>query len=119
MRLLLDEMLSRSIAEGLRRRGHDAIALTENPGWVSLGDAEVLELARSERRALVTNNVADFRALHLRAIQLGAAGHFGIIFLSSRRQRRKSDSGRIIKALEQTLADHAQDDALANSEAWI
>jgi predicted nuclease of predicted toxin-antitoxin system len=119
LRLLLDEMLSRSIAEGLRRRGHDAIALTENPGWVSLGDAEVLELARSERRALVTNNVADFRALHLLAIQSGATGHFGIIFLSSQRRRRKADSGLIIKALEQTLADHAQDDALANSEAWI
>lgn len=119
MRLLLDEMLSRSIAEGLRRRGHDAIALTEDPSWVSLGDAEVLDLARTERRALVTNNVADFRALHLQATEPSAAGHFGIIFLSSRRRRRKSDSGRIINALEQTLADHAQDDALANSEAWI
>ena len=54
MRLLLDEMLSPAIARELRERGHDVLAAADHFGWVALSDAEVMALARTERRAVVT-----------------------------------------------------------------
>lgn len=118
MKLLLDEMLSPEIAEQLRRRGHDvqAIAASEH---TELDDNEVLDLARSQQRALVTNNVRDFRPLHAAAVSPGGAGHYGMIFISSNFRRTKADIGRIVKALEHKLAAHPDLDALANGEDWL
>jgi predicted nuclease of predicted toxin-antitoxin system len=61
VKLLLDEMLSPGIAEQLRERGHDvqAIAASEH---AELDDPEVLDIARSQRRAVVTNNVLALAA---------------------------------------------------------
>ena len=70
MRLLLDEMLSPAIARELRERGHDVLAVADHPGWVALSDPEVMTLARTERRAVVTNNLRDYRPLHADAITL-------------------------------------------------
>lgn len=68
MRLLLDEMLSSAIARELRERGYDVLAIADHPGWVALSDPEVMALARTERRAVVTNNLRDYRTLHADAI---------------------------------------------------
>ena len=68
MRLLLDEMLSPAIARELRERGHDVLAVPGHPGWVALSDPEVMALARTERRAVVTNNLRDYRPLHAEAM---------------------------------------------------
>ena len=57
MRLLLDEMLSPVIAEQLRLRGYDVESVAGDPARKGLPDRDVMELARSERRAVVTNNV--------------------------------------------------------------
>ena len=61
--ILLDEMLSQSIAEQLRSRGLDAIALTEVPGLSGIPDDEVLTYATSVNRIVVTRNVRDFVVL--------------------------------------------------------
>ena len=118
MRLLLDEMLSPVIAEQLRHRGHDveAVAGSEHQ---ELSDLEVLALARTERRALVTNNVVDFRSLHFEAISPGGPGHFGIVFIPSTYRRTKRDVGRIVKALEAQLAEFPAERALENGETWL
>ena len=79
MRLLLDEMLSPAIARELRERGHDVLAITEHAGWAALSDPEVLAVARTERRAVVTNNLRDYRPLHADAITPGGPGHFGMV----------------------------------------
>ena len=71
MRLLLDEHLSPAIAEALREGGHDAVAIKERAEWVQLPDDDVIELARAERRAVVTNTVRDYRP---RATALVTAG---------------------------------------------
>ena len=64
MRLLLDANLSpRGIAARLRETGHDVLALAEDAAFEGLPDPQVLELAASERRVLITRNSHDFAPL--------------------------------------------------------
>ena len=119
MRLLLDEMLSPVIARELQARGHDVQAVAAHPAREALPDPEVLALARSERRTIVTNNVRDFRPLHVEAVLPGGPGHYGMIFVSGNYRRTKSDIGRIVAALEVKLTQYPGDEALANAEEWL
>lgn len=119
VRLLLDEMLSPLIARQLRKRGHDVEAIKGNPQHEALADPEVLGLAREQGRAVVTNNLVDFRPLHHEAIAPGGPGHFGMIFMPGTYRRTKADTGRIVAALEALLAEHPGDRDLANGEAWL
>lgn len=119
MKLLLDEMLSPAIARELRARGHDVEAIAGHPDREALPDPEVLTLARTEHRAVVTNNVRDFRPLHNDAIIPGGPGHFGIIFLPGTYRRTKADTGRIIAALEAKLARYPGETDLANGGDWL
>jgi predicted nuclease of predicted toxin-antitoxin system len=118
VRLLLDEMLSPAIARELRARGHDVQAVAEHPDGAALPDPEVMTLARSERRAIVTN-VRDFRPLHADAVTPGGSGHFGMIFMSGNYKRTKNDIGRIVADLEAKLAQYPGDEDLANAEDWL
>lgn len=64
MRLLLDANLSpRGIAKRLREAGHDVLALAQDASYEGLADPQVLELAASERRILITRNSRDFAPL--------------------------------------------------------
>ena len=89
-------MLSPAIARELRERGYDVLAVAEHPGWAALSDPEVLAVARTERRAVVTNNLRDYRPLHSDAITPGGPGHFGMAFMPGSYRRTKADTGRII-----------------------
>ena len=119
MKLLLDEMLSPVIARELRERGHDVESVAGNPGREAMSDTEVLALARAEHRAIVTNNLRDYRPLHHEAIVPGGDGHFGMIFMPGSYRRTKADAGRIIAALEAILAQHPGENDLASGEAWL
>lgn len=119
MKLLLDEMLSPAIARELRARGHDVEPVAGHPDREALSDPEVLTLARAERRAIVTNNLRDFRPLHNEAITPGGAGHYGMIFMPGGYRRTKADTGRIIAALGVILTQHPGETGLANGEAWL
>lgn len=119
MKLLLDEMLSPAIARELRLRGHDVAPVAGNPDREALSDPEVLALARAEHRAVVTNNLRDFRPLHHEAITPGGAGHFGMIFIPGSYRRTRADTGKIIAALEAILAQYPGEEDLANGEAWL
>lgn len=112
-------MLSLAIAHQLRGRGHDVKAVSGNPQHESLSDSEVMDLARSQRRAVVTNNLVDFRPLHHEAIAPGGSGHFGIVFMPGDYRRTKADSGRIVKALEGKLREFPGDRDLVNGETWL
>ncbi len=118
MKLLLDEMLSPDIAELLEGRGHDVQAIAGSAHG-ELSDPEVLDLARSQQRAVVTNNVRDFRPLHVAAVQPGGDGHFGMIFLAGGFRRSKADTGRIADALEEKLRRYPAVDGLADAEDWL
>jgi predicted nuclease of predicted toxin-antitoxin system len=119
VRLLLDEMLSPVIARELRARGHDVQAVAENPDRAALSDPEIMALARAGRRAIVTNNVRDFRPLHTEAVIPGDSGHFGMIFMSGNYKRTKNDIGRIVSNLEEKLVQYPGDEDLANAEDWL
>jgi hypothetical protein len=119
VKLLLDEMLSPAIARELRSRGHDVEPVAGHPDRDALSDPEVLGLARAEHRAIVTNNVRDFRPLHHEAITPGGAGHFGMIFMPGSYRRTRADTGRIITALGVILAGHPGEEDLINGEAWL
>jgi Domain of unknown function (DUF5615) len=119
VKLLLDEMLSPAIARELRSRGHDVEPVAGHLDREALSDPEVLALARAERRAIVTNNLRDFRPLHHEAITPGGSGHFGMIFMPGAYRRTRADTGRIIAAIEVILVRHPGEEDLLNGEAWL
>lgn len=119
MKLLLDEMLSPVIAEQLRARGHDVAAINGHPSHQAMSDAEVLDVARAEHRAVVTNNLVDFRVLHHDAITPGGQGHFGMVFMAGDYRRTKADIGRIVTALQGKLEQYPGDTDLANGQTWL
>lgn len=98
MRFLLDEHLSRRVAQGLRQRQTDAVGLTESSYRHLLGkpDEEILEAAAAEGRAVVTHDVADFTDLHRDWI-LTNRRHAGIVLVSG---RFRVGSGELVKALQ-------------------
>ena len=81
MKLLLDAHLSpRHVAEPLRRRGHDVVALAEEHALEGLADSEVLAFAAGEHRILVTRNSRDFAPI-LREWAEGNRSHSGCILI--------------------------------------
>jgi hypothetical protein len=119
VKLLLDEMLSPEIARELRARGHDVEAVAGHPDWEGQSDSQIMAVARTERRAVVTNNLRDFRPLHSEAITPGGSGHFGMIFIPGNYRRTKADTGRIIASLEAKLAQYPGEADLVDGEAWL
>jgi PHP family Zn ribbon phosphoesterase len=119
VRLLLDEMLSPVIARELRARGHDVQAVAEHPEREALSDPDVLALARAERRAVVTNNIRDFRPLHVEAVLPGGTGHYGMIFMPGTYKCTKNDIGQIVAALEEKLGQYPGEEDLASAEEWL
>ena len=111
MRLLLDEHLSaQRIGTPLRRRRHDVLALQDDPALWGLSDEEVLELARSESRIVVTCNGVDFMAI-ARAWADEGRPHAGILVLWG---QRTNAFGAIIAAVEDALRLHPDHDTWAN-----
>lgn len=119
MRLLLDEHFSPEIARELRRRRHDVIAASTLPDLHGLSGAELLAHAELERRALVTENVADFAELH-RAVVNSGRRHYGLIFTSPRQFPRTARAiGRLVRALDGLLDGNRTDDALMSQTWWL
>ena len=108
MRLLLDEMYAATIAEQLRARGHDVVSI-HDPAYRRLEgspDKEVFELAIAENRALVTENVPDFRLLEAESLAHSEPTP-GLVFTTNRQFPRGDPStlGQLVLALDALLAD--------------
>ncbi len=82
-RVLLDEMLSNAIAEQLRAKGHDVLAVVADPTLTGLADDQILAHATAENRALVTANIKDFMPLDARYRAAGQA-HAGLVLASAK-----------------------------------
>jgi predicted nuclease of predicted toxin-antitoxin system len=81
VRLLLDAHASGpNVGRGLEHKRHDVRALDQEPALEGLDDDEVLALAATERRILVTHNVADFPRI-LREWAAAQRTHAGVILV--------------------------------------
>src|SRR6516164_10764502 len=81
--LLLDEMLSGNIADELRAKGHDVLAVVADPALLALPDDQILAHATATGRALVTANIKDFMPLDSRCRAAGQ-DHPGLILVSTK-----------------------------------
>jgi hypothetical protein len=116
VKALLDAQLSHRIAALLAERGCDAHAITSRGDIPdNLPDAQVLALAHAERRAVVTNNIKDFRPLAAQRIASGEH-HSGLILVPSSIPRTKATISPLADAIEGIMRSHP--DGLTDSERW-
>lgn len=119
MRFLLDEMYPASIADGLRARGRDAVAVVERMELRNVPDADLFALAQTEKRAVVTENVGDFVVL---ASEYDGRGevHHGVVFVHARRypRVRSSTVGAMVTALDE-LAARMPGDEPTSLRHWL
>jgi predicted nuclease of predicted toxin-antitoxin system len=118
LRLLLDEMYPYSIAEQLRARGHDVVAVGERPALRGAPDAAIFAAAQEQRRAIVTDDVG-FRAIEAEHRARGEP-HHGVIFTTNRRfpRGRAATVGRLVRALDRFLSHQASSLADGPSFTW-
>lgn len=116
MKALLDEQLSPQIAVLLRQRGHDIVAVADRPELVGRSDRAILEVASTELRSVITNNVKDFRPLAAERLARGQE-HGGLVLLPSSRTRTRAAIAALVDAIERVLRDHPN--GLSSSERWI
>ncbi len=119
MKLLIDEMYPPSIAEQLRERGQDVQAVTERPELRALADTDMFALARQQRRAVLTENVADFSIIASGYDQRGHA-HHGLVLVApgSYPRGRRGTIGRMMTELGRLL-DERQDTAPTSLRHWL
>ena len=81
MRLLLDAHVSGpNVGRRLEESGHDVRALDQESALEGLDDDEVLSVAASEQRILVTHNISDFPRI-LREWASAQRVHAGVILV--------------------------------------
>jgi hypothetical protein len=102
--LLLDEMFTGRIAEQLRFKGHDVLAVVADPALHGLSDDQILAHATDTGRALVTANIKDFIPLDAR-YRAASQAHAGLILVSTKTfPQDRGFTAAIIDALS-TLLD--------------
>ncbi|MEJ7841882.1 MAG: DUF5615 family PIN-like protein [Rubrobacter sp.] len=102
-RLLLDAHLSgRVIGRALRDRGHDVRNIDAEKNLEGLKDEDVMELAISEDRVLITANVVDFLPLIGELAKSGRSHPDCILIPNS---FRNEDFGPLISAIDSELQD--------------
>lgn len=101
MRLFLDAHVSgRRVARALRKEGHDVRAADEDRGLDGMTDEDLLALAATEERILVTFNVADFPDIVRRWAEEGRS-HGGCAIVVG---IDHSEFGTIVRVVLRTLA---------------
>jgi hypothetical protein len=119
VRLLLDELYSKQIAERLRTRGHDVVSAKERAELEGLRDEQLFPLMATERRAILTENWSDFNRLIQQAAAEGTT-HYGVVFSSRRALPRSRETiGLYVRVLDDFLTRHPAVDALLNSSRWL
>lgn len=116
MRILLDEHLSPTVAEWLRAHGLDAVAVSERPELRGQPDERLMGVAAEEDRAIVTNDVKDFRPI-ARRWHDGGRSHAGLVFIPKERDRARSSAARLASAIELLMITNPN--GLANAEVWV
>ena len=115
MRLLLDEMISPRIARELREAGRDVQAIKKDrPDLSGCADREIVQRMSDERRAIVTNDIDDFQAIHDRKLAAGEE-HAGMVFTFDVTMPRRWDTVPLwVRTLVDLLDELTGTDALCN-----
>jgi len=116
VKALLDEQFSPQIARLLRERGLDVEAVAERGDLPEASDSEVIEVAAHEQRAIVTNDIKDFRPIAAERLTSGQ-GHAGLILVPARRDRSRDATGALADAIE--IMMHAHPEGIPGAEHWI
>ena len=120
MRLLIDEMWPATLAEQLRRRGHDVAAVTERPDLAHRSDEVIFDHAVKEGRVVFTENVPDFVPLATGVLSTGGTLP-GLLLTSNAAWPRGNPRtlGRVVRALDAFMAAHPSDTALQGRIEWL
>jgi predicted nuclease of predicted toxin-antitoxin system len=120
VRLLIDEMWPTTLAEELRRRGHDVVAVTERPDLAHRSDDVIFDHAGKEGRVVFTENVPDFVPLATGLLSTGGAFP-GLLLTSNAAWPRGNPRtlGRVVRALDTFLSAHPSDTALQGRIEWL
>ena len=104
MRLLIDEHYPPSIAEQLRERGHDAVAVQEEADLRGMLDPDLFAEAQRRSCALLTENAADYILLDAEYRSRHLA-HWGLVFTSNRTfpRGKAATVGALVKALDELM----------------
>ena len=120
MRLLLDEHFSPEIARRLRDLGHDVIAVKERTELIAMSDSVHFASMGDQRRAIVTQDLGDFRPLLLQAMNAGEKT-YGLICVPSNVRVRRDAIDRMVAALDRLLTSNQDDEAAVRrgGEIWL
>jgi predicted nuclease of predicted toxin-antitoxin system len=102
MRWIVNENVSGTVIRTLRERGHDVLSVKQSlPG---AGDPEILALAQTERRVVVSHD-KDFGEL---AFRFGLPATSGVILFRLSGADPESDNRRVLEVLESDVVwtDH-------------
>jgi hypothetical protein len=120
VRLLLDEHFSPEIARQLRARGHDVIAVKERPELIGRPDRVHFASMPEQRRAIVTQDLGDFRPLLAEAMRAGAQT-YGLVCVPARVSLSRKAIGELVRSLERLLQSNPADKDLLDlgGETWL
>lgn len=94
------------------------MAVSERPDLLGAADDHLFEIALEERRAVVTYDLAGFRALATEQM-IEERHHFGIVLLHPEPfPQGERYLGRLISALDALLTAMPAVDALLDQEWW-
>ena len=118
--LLVMRFIQPELIYGLRR---GLVMVSTNKAFIDKmegrPDVEVFSAAQAEGRAVVTENVRDFRPL-ARAWEADGKIHYGLVLTSNRKfpRARAATIGRIVTTLAKIAAQTAADEP-SNEEIWL
>jgi Domain of unknown function (DUF5615) len=120
VKLLLDEHFSPEIARQLRARGHDVIAVEECPELIDRSDRVHFASMPGQRRAIVTQDLGDFRPLLTQALRSGEKTD-GLVCVPARASLSRKAIGKVVDSLERLLREHPGEEDLINrgGETWL
>lgn len=90
--------------------------MTERPDLVGHSDEEIVEAVAFEGRAVVTNNIKDYRPIAARRLAEGG-GHAGVILLPAKRSRSRAATGALADGIE--AITRANPNGIVDSEHWV
>jgi hypothetical protein len=100
-------MYPHAIADRLSARGQEIEAVTRRADLRALPDGDIFATAQRERRAIVTENIADFSEIADDHDRRGVV-HYGLVLVDPGKYPRGAPRtiGQMVTELDRVLAEH-------------